>query len=138
MNLSPPRIASIATLLIWGASLALPTLTTCSSGYDHAPGVFLLAIGWMGAFAFQPAWLANILMVVVAIMLLVRQRAPVWLGIATALIAACGFYFPAIYDDRGTIPICHYHVGYYLWFVAAAAALIGTFLSRPRPTQPAN
>jgi hypothetical protein len=136
MNLTSPRIAGIATLLVWGASLALPVLTACGPGYDHAPGVFVLAIGWLGLLEFQPAWIANVLMVIVAIMLLARQRAPVWLGIVTALIAACGLYLPAIYDDRGEVPICHYHVGYYLWFVAAGVALIGTFLSRP--LQPAR
>ncbi len=136
MTFSPPRIAGIVILLMWGASLALPTLTTCSSGYDHAPGIFLLAIGWLVCSNSSRPGSHNILIVVIAGLLLVRQRAPVWLGAATALIAACGSYFPNIYDDRGTIPICHYHAGYYLWFAAAAAALIGTFLSRP--VQPAN
>ncbi len=130
MKFSLPRIAGILILLMWAASLALPTISACRAGYDHAPGVFLLAIGWMGLLMLQPAWIANILILVIAGMLLVRQRAPIWLGVLTVVIAGCGWFFTALYDDTGPVPICHYHAGYWLWFATAAVALLATFLLR--------
>ena len=60
------RIVGGLILLMWAVSVALPVFTTCRSGYDHFPGLFLLAIGWMGLLTLQPAWLANIAIVVIA------------------------------------------------------------------------
>jgi hypothetical protein len=130
------RWIGIAILLMWAVSLALPVFTTCRAGYDHVGGWFLLGFGWMGVMAVQPAWFANIAILVIAGLLFWRRRAPIWLGIATVAIAACAWYFTDMYDDTGTVPICHYHAGYWLWLATAGVALLATFL--PRPVQSAS
>jgi hypothetical protein len=119
---------------MWGVSLALPVFTTCRPGYDHVGGWFLLLMGWMGVMIAQPAWFANLLILVIAGILLAGRRAPIWLGIITAALAACASYFTAMYDDTGTVPICHYHAGYWLWLATAGVALIATFIARRHQT----
>ena len=124
------RTAGLLILIVWLASLALPVFTTCRPGYDHVGGWFMLLMGWMGVAVVQPAWFANILILIVAGLLLAHRRAPVWLGVLTAAVAACAFYFKDMYDDTGTVPICHYHAGYWLWLGAAAFALVATWATR--------
>jgi hypothetical protein len=122
---SASRILGAVILLMWAVSLVLPVFTTCRAGYDHVGGWFLLLMGWLGVLEVQPAWFANILIVLIAILLMVRQRASIWLGIPAAL------YFTDMYDDTGNVPICHYHAGYWLWLATAGAALLATFIPRP-------
>jgi hypothetical protein len=136
MKFSLPRIAGIIILLMWAVSLALPVFTACRSGYDDTGGWMLLLIGWMGVMVMQPAWFANILIVLVAALLLSRQRAPIWLGVFTAAVAACAWYFTDMYDDTGAVKVCHYQPGYWLWLATAAVALAATFI--PRPPQSAS
>ncbi|HEX4533511.1 MAG TPA: hypothetical protein VH000_04715 [Rhizomicrobium sp.] len=124
------RVAGVAIALLWLASLALPVFTTCRPGYDHVEGWFLLAFGWWGIMAYTPAWFANFGMVILSLLLIIRGRAPIWLGILTGAIAATAWFFTDWYDDTGAVPICQYHAGYWLWFGAAAIALIAPFLPR--------
>lgn len=130
MNLSLPRIAGIAIFAMWAASLVLPVFTTCRAGYDHVGGWFVLMMGWMGVMALQPAWFANILILVMAALLIWRHHAPIWLGVITAVVAACAWYFTDMYDDTGNVPICHYHAGYWLWLATAGVALLATLIPR--------
>jgi hypothetical protein len=125
------RIAGIAILMMWIASLILPVFTTCRAGYDHVGGWFVLMIGWMGVLELQPAWFANLLILVIAGILLAERRAPVWLGGITLALAGCAFYFKDMVDDTGQVPICHYHAGYWLWLATAVVALLATFIPRP-------
>lgn len=128
---SASRILGAVILLMWAVSLVLPVFTTCRAGYDHVGGWFLLLMGWLGVLEVQPAWFANILIVLIAILLMVRQRASIWFGIPAALLAVCALYFTDMYDDTGNVPICHYHAGYWLWLATAGAALLATFIPRP-------
>jgi hypothetical protein len=136
MTKSISRATGILILLMWLASLALPVFTTCRAGYDHVGGWFVLMMGWMGVIIVQPAWFANIAILAIAILLIVRRRAPIWLGIIAAGLAACAWYFTDMVDDTGNVPICHYHAGYWLWLATAGVALLATFI--PRPAQPAS
>jgi hypothetical protein len=130
MKFSLSRIAGIVILLMWAVSLVLPVFTTCRPGYDHVGGWFLLGFGWMGVMMLQPAWFANWLIVIIATILLAERRAPIWLGIVTAIVAGAAWFFTAWYDDTGDVPICHYHAGFWLWLATAVAALLATFLPR--------
>ena len=136
MKNSVRRFAGLLILLMWGVSLALPVFSTCRAGYDHVGGWFVLMIGWMGVMILQPAWFANVLIVIIAVLMLAGRRAPIWLGIVTAAIAGAAWLFTDMYDDTGNVPICHYHAGYWLWLATAGVALLATFL--PRPARTAN
>ena len=138
MKISVSRAAGIVILLMWAVSLVLPVFSTCRSGYDHVGGWFLLGFGWMGAMVLQPAWFANWLIVIIAAILLAERRAPIWLGVLTALVAGGAWFFTDWYDDTGNVPICHYHAGYWLWFATADVALLATFLPRRHAVQSAS
>ena len=129
-NLFSRRNFGFLILAMWLASLVLPVFTACGPGYDNTPGYMILLIGWMGLLIIQPAWFANLLIVAVIIVLLLRNRVPLWLGIATPLVAAPALFFTDMYDDRGAIPICHYQTGYWLWLATAGMALLATLLTR--------
>src|SRR5215470_16150558 len=103
------RWLGLAILLAWTASLALPVFTTCTPGYDHVQGWFLLLFGWLGFLTVTPAWLANGLMAGIGVALLFNQRPPLWLGVFTAVIAGTAWWWRAWADDVGERPICHYH-----------------------------
>jgi hypothetical protein len=124
------RRVGLFILVLWLVSLALPVFTTCRPGYDHVGGWFILLMGWMGVIVVQPAWFANILILIVAIILIAHRRAPVWLGVLTAALAACALYFKDMVDDTGNVPICHYHAGYWLWLGTGALVLIATVTTR--------
>jgi hypothetical protein len=134
MKNSMSRYAGILILVMWVASLILPVFSTCRAGYDHVGGWFMLMMGWMGVIVLQPAWFANLLMLVIAGLLLARGHAPVWLGVLTVIIAAPAWLFKEMTDDTGAVPICHYHAGYWLWFATAVVALLATFIPRPAQT----
>jgi hypothetical protein len=133
-NLFSRRRAGALILIMWLVSLALPVFTTCRPGYDHVGGWFMLLMGWMGVMVIQPAWFANILILIIAGLLIAGKRAPIWLGVPAAALAGCGLYFKDMYDDTGSVPICHYHAGYWLWFATAAVALLATFFVRSSQT----
>ena len=136
MNTNTSRWIGIAILALWATSLALPAFSTCRAGYDHVGGWFVLMMGWMGVIILQPAWIANIGILIIAVILIAKRHAPIWLGIPTALLAGCALYFTDMVDDTGNVPICHYHAGYWLWLAVAALALAATFLPRGVQSKP--
>jgi hypothetical protein len=128
--MAPRRWLGLGLLVAWTASLALPVFTTCSAGYDHVGGWFLLLVGWFGILVWMPAWLANVAIVGIGAALYFHRRPPIWLGVLTAVVAATAWRWEAWADDTGERPICHYHAGYWLWLGAAALALLATIVVR--------
>jgi hypothetical protein len=133
-----PRAAGALILLLWLASLPLPVFATCHSGGNYTEGWSLLAYGWFGFLVLNPAWLANIGMMIVPLLLIIRGRAPIWLGIATGLIAATAWFFTDMYDDQGSIPICYRGAGYWVWLAVGALTLLAPFLRFIAPAKSAG
>ncbi|HEY5338174.1 MAG TPA: hypothetical protein VIJ85_08230 [Rhizomicrobium sp.] len=122
------RSAGFLILGLWIVSLVLPAFSSCNAGYRDTGGWFLLLFGWFGVLEMMPAWFANIFIVLIALLLIFHRRAPIWLGIPAAVLAATAWWWTAWQDDSGPVPICHYQAGYWLWLAVGALALVVTFL----------
>ncbi|MEI9929781.1 MAG: hypothetical protein WDM89_04250 [Rhizomicrobium sp.] len=94
----------------------------------------LLLMGWLGVLAFMPAWFANVWILAVGVLLVLKKRPPVWLGVLAPIFAASAWWWTNWYDDTGNVPICHYHAGYWVWLGAALASLAVTLIVRMRTT----
>lgn len=127
------RWAGVLILAMWVASLILPVFSACNHNYDETGGWFLLAAGWFGFLVLQPAWLANWFILAVGVVLVLNKRPPIWLGMLAGIFAAPAWWWKEWNDDSGSVPICHYHSGYWLWLAVAGVCVIVPFLTRHAP-----
>ena len=121
-RLRKPFVA--AFVLLWLASLFLPTLRT--NGADWDPGWWLLASGWLGLLIGQLAWLANPLLVLAAVLLL-KGSGRTALGIVGGVLLLLWLQMAltgSLVDNEGGIahPIERRYTGYWLWMAAVGLA----------------
>lgn len=125
MSAQVRRGIALLLLLLWFASLLLPTLRT--NGSDWGYGWWILASGWMGILVGQFEWLANPLLIL-AVLLLARKRAARGLlgtaGVLLFLLCAKVAATASLIDNEGGIPhpIELRFVGYWCWLASIGLA----------------
>jgi hypothetical protein len=115
-------MAILVAFTLWILSVSLPVWETRS---DHGQwrvvtGALPLMIGFLGIFAWCPAWFANLLLIPLCFTLFKGRRAGFWLSVLALAIAATAYMMPALYGDNETDVIVKRRIGFYLW--------VGSFL----------
>lgn len=144
----PSRLLTLLSVGLFGASLTLncyctdPTSGLGSGDPCATPGLNLLALGWLGVFAGQFAWLANPLLFLVWGLTWWRPRAA-GLGLAAAsgalLLAGSFLLTRQILMDEGGhyAALVAYRAGYWLWLGSTASQVVAGVVSWLRPAAPA-
>ena len=131
------KALATAFLLMWFASLALPTLRTNNADWD--PGWWLLVSGWMGLFVGYFYWLANPLLILSALFLLkgTGRKRFVIAGVPLLLLAAMMAMTTSLTDNEGGIAhaIEARYSGYWLWMAAIVLAGITDLLAALLPAK---
>lgn len=110
--------AVIVVVILWGLSVVLPVWETRSDQYGNwavVSGFLPALIGWLGVLVLCPAWLANLLLILLCIAVFKCQGEGFWLSAVTFAVAASAYMMPGIYWDNDTDVIVGRRVGFYLW-----------------------
>lgn len=96
------RIAGLAALALWVASLALPVNWNCSLPRLVDYGAIMFALGWIGIWLLQFGWLANLFMLLNIYRLLHGRRAGLLTAPLSLAMAASAYWFKEYPDfERG-------------------------------------
>jgi hypothetical protein len=126
------------SLFFYAVALVLPALVFQSESDTSWLGIQVLAIGWLGALVGQFAWLANIPLLIGAILLLCRR----WIGtlvcmILATLLALHSFLLyqqkiPADEASTHYLVLAHLGIGFYFWLFSIIAVGISAMILRKR------
>ena len=137
-----PFLAVAAIVLaatMWSFSLVLPVWETRSDNtgqWSVVQGALPALIGWLGLFAWCPAWFANLLLIPVCLALFTGRRVGFWLSVVAFAIAASASLMPAIYWDNRTGVIVGRRIGFYLWLGSFLVLVLAHALQNNRAGRP--
>jgi hypothetical protein len=114
--------------LLWLVSLCFPVWE------KTVPGVWLLLTGWIGAWALDFGWFANVVLVFAAGLLTEARRRP-WALVAVGILLSWSFCaelmrtsLPAFAaDHEGTVGA--WRAGFYLWISAVGIGAVAALVS---------
>ena len=88
-------------------------------------------IGWLGIFAFQFGWFANILLIIGIALLLAKEcrgRPSRLVAGGLLVLSMNALFWGEMYYSNETRPIETYYLGYYFWFLANVIAACALFV----------
>ena len=129
--------AIIITGLLWCSSFALPVWDTRSDhtgDWDAVPGIVPGLMGWLGIFAYCPAWFANILLIPLCMAFFKWRKAGFPLSLVALGLAASAYIMPGIYGDADEAVIEGRRIGFYVWLGSFLVMVLAHALLSP-PTR---
>jgi hypothetical protein len=110
-------------------ALCLPAVDTSR---ERLNGFEVLLMGWMGPFAAQFRWFANLtffkIMDFTARESKFNSKYFASLGVIQSVLLFNALFWQDVYDDSGSRPITHYGFGYWLWLAIIAFTCIWPFV----------
>lgn len=120
------RLIGVVIIGLWLGSLATPAAYLARAGTPIG-GIDVLFMGWMGLLLFQPAWLANPMLLIV-LPAFVFLKEPGWLvrggGIALAMFTVAAFFWNTWPVGTNYSAEIHFGLGFYLWIAAVGGTAI--------------